>query len=330
MRLRRTVWLAVSLLGEGCALASESAVPLPMQPPSRYLLETADPAGAKLSPPSESPPPPAQETASPAGEGPWWSAFADPALEALIQEALLHNHTLRDLRGLYHENKLVPARPNGPLWPLQVHIPVVVERASRASAAGPSSGLGVTNNDASAAVAATYQLDLFGQLALQRQSFDDLAAIQGQSAEANAQSTAAQVAQVWFEILAQRALLDLIQQQVALNEDLARLVQDRFEVHLTSHLAVLQQAQQLLNTRAQVPLINARLALLASELTALLGRAPSPSASALVPPDRRLPELPPVADVGVPDDLVTNSPEVRAARLRVGEANHRMAINRAS
>ena len=335
MMLRCTLFIAMSLLAEGCASANEGPVPLPMQPPSRYLLDTAEPASARLSPPSESPPPTAQDAvgpASPAAEGPWWSAFADPALEALIQEALLHNHTLRDLRGLYHENKLVPARPNGPLWPLQVHIPVVVERASRASAAGPSSGLGVTNNDASAAVAANYQLDLFGQLALQRQSFDDLAAIQGQSAEANAQTTAAQVAQVWFEILAQRALLDLIQQQVALNEDLARLVQDRFEVHLTSHLAVLQQAQQLLNTRAQVPLINARLALLASELTSLLGRAPSPVASALVPPDRRLPELPPVASVGVgaPDDLIKNSPEVRAARLRVGEANHRMAINRAT
>ena len=108
-----------------------------------------------------------------------------------------------------------------------------------------------------------------------------------------------------------------------------RRPQDRFEVHLTNHLAVLQQAQQLLNTRAQVPLITARLALLGSELSALLGRAPSPS-TALVPEDRRLPELPPAVPVGIPADLVTQSPEVRAARLRVAEAEDRRGINRAS
>ena len=322
----------------GCAIpfVDQGPAPLPLQPPPRYLLEPAASPLARVETPGPAPPQPAQPQAAQAGpssipaDGPWWSAFADPALDALIQEALAHNHTLRDLRGLYHENMLVPARPNGPLWPLQVHIPVAVERARRATAATPTSGLGLTNYDASAAVAANYQLDVFGQLALQRKAFDDLAAIQGQSAEATAQTTAALVAQVWFEILSQRALLDLLEQQVALNEDLAGLVQSRFEAHLTSHLAVLQQAQQLLNTRAQVPLITARLALLASELSSLLGRPPSPSASAMVPPDRRLPELPPAAAVGVPNDLVTSSPEVRGAQLRVTEANDRMAINRAS
>lgn len=335
-RSLRCAWLvATPLLGPGCAVASAGPAPLPLQPPAHYLLEAVASGGAGTDAAGTaalSAPPAAPDSAEPAANaapGQWWAAFADPALDALIQEALVHNHTLRDLRGLYHEDRLVPARPNGPLWPLQIGVPVTVERASRASALDPTSGLGVTSNDASAGVTASYQVDLFGQLALQRKTFDDLAQIQGQSAEAGAQSTAAQVAQVWFEILAQRALLELIEQQVKLNEDLARLVQDRFEVHLTNHLAVLQQAQQLLNTRAQVPLITARLALLGSELSALLGRAPSPS-TALVPEDRRLPELPPAVPVGIPADLVTQSPEVRAARLRVAEAEDRRGINRAS
>ena len=338
--LHRTLPVAMLLLGPGCAVAHEGAPPLPLQPPPQYLLETVARAGAPAPTNSEAktgaPPdlePPAAErpdvAVSNPATGPWWTAFADPALEALIEEALAHNHTLRDLRGLYHENMLAPGRPNGPLWPLQIHAPMVIERASRASALGPSTGIDVTNNDASAAVAATYQVDLFGQLAWLRKDFDDLAAIQGQSAEAGAQNAAAQVAQVWFEILSQRALLEMVEQQVKLNEELAQLVEDRFEAHLTNHLAVLQQAQQLLNTRAQVPLITARLALLGSELTQLLGRAPSPS-TALVPEDRRLPELPPTVPVGVPTDLVTSSPEVRAARLRVAEAEDLRGINRAS
>ena len=61
MMLRCTLFIAMSLLAEGCASANEGPVPLPMQPPSRYLLDTAEPASARLSPPSESPPPTAQD-----------------------------------------------------------------------------------------------------------------------------------------------------------------------------------------------------------------------------------------------------------------------------
>jgi outer membrane protein TolC len=78
-----------------------------------------------------------------------------------------------------------------------------------------------------------------------------------------------------------------------------------------------------------VPLVTARLALLASQMTALLGRAPSPS-TAMVPEDRRLPELPPAVPAGGPRDLVKTSPEVRGAEARVAEAEHRLDVNRAS
>jgi NodT family efflux transporter outer membrane factor (OMF) lipoprotein len=319
----------------------EGPPPLLRPPPPDYLLETA---GASHGRAEAEDTPDDQPAAGGGGESndpadrkatqvnlraQWWSVFADPALDALMQEAMMHNPGIRDLRGLYHEIKLTPARPNGPLWPLQIGVPVTVERSSRTSPLGPTSGIGITNNDASAGVTASYQLDVFGQLASQRQAFDDLAAIQGQSAEATVQNIAAAIAQTWFDILAERALLDVIQQQVKLNEDLAVLVKDRFEMHLTSRLAVMQQQQQLLNTRAQVPLVTARLALLASQMTALLGRAPSPS-TAMVPEDRRLPELPPAVLAGVPTDLVKTSPDVRQAVVRVAEAEHRLGVNRAS
>jgi NodT family efflux transporter outer membrane factor (OMF) lipoprotein len=331
------------LMGAACTWTRQGPPPLLRPPPPDYLLETSGAshgrAEAEDSLDGDGQPAaggggasndPADRKATQVDlRAQWWSAFADPALDALMQEAMMNNPAIRDLRGLYHEIKLTPTRPNGPLWPLQIGVPVTVERSSRTSPLGPTSGIGITNNDASAGVTASYQLDVFGQLASQRRAFDDLVAIQGQSAEATVQNIAAAIAQAWFDILAERALLDLIQQQVKLNEDLAVLVKDRFELHLTTRLAVMQQQQQLLNIRAQVPLVTARLALLASQMTALLGRAPSPS-TAMVPEDRRLPELPPAVLAGVPRDLVNTSPEVRQAEVRVAEAEHRLGVNRAS
>ena len=349
--LRATALLLAALLAQGCALVRPVSLtpPVPAEPPPDYLVDTphspaeapasrdaggaghtrsaeapAPPSPPPPSPPPPPPPPPA--SASPAqDDGRWWTAFGDPALDALIQEALAHNFTLRDLRGLYHEDYLIPASPRGPLWPLQIGIPVNVQRQSIALGTAGHADLSTTN-EADYGVTATYQLDIWGQLDIQRKVFEDLAEIQGQSAEAGAQNTAVQVAQVWFEILAQRALLELLESQVRLNENLQSLVAARFELRLTTRLAVLQQQQQLLNTRAQLPLIAARIALLGSQLTSLLGRAPSPSTE-LVPPDRRLPELPPAPADGRPADLVKSAPEVRMAQIRVAEAEHRVSQN---
>ncbi len=324
--------LAAALVAQGCALVRPVTVtpPLPASPPPEYLLDVPNAQDEKL--PSADAgatriPTPRQEPSPLQDEGRWWTAFGDSALDALIQEALAHNFTLRDLRGLYHEDYLIPASPRGPLWPLQIGLPVNVQRAKGAAlGTGGHSSSSFVNNEADYGVTATYQLDIWGQLDIQRRVFEDQAEIQGQSAEAGAQNTAVQVAQAWFEILAQRALLELLKSQVLLNEDLQSLVKARFELHLTTRLAVLQQQQLLLNTRAQLPLIAARIALLGSQLTSLLGRPPTPSTD-LIPADRRLTELPPPPADGRPADLIKNAPEVRMAQIRVAEAEHRVSQN---
>jgi outer membrane protein TolC len=124
-------------------------------------------------------------------------------------------------------------------------------------------------------------------------------------------------------------MLELLERQIKLNEDLAALVKARFELHLTTRLAVLQQEQVLLNARAGVPIITERLALLGTQMTSLLARPPSPDTS-FVPADRRLPDLlPSLGPAGKPVDLVKNSPEVRLAQVRVAEAEHAIQQNQA-
>jgi outer membrane protein TolC len=325
---------AAAFIAQGCSLVRPVSLtpPLPSPPPPRYVLEVPPPRDEKapvegMAHPNDggAAPETKQKPAQPLG--PWWTAFGDPALEALIQEALTHNSTLRDLRGLYHEDLLVPAMPHGPLWPLQIGLPVSVQRSNIGVPPGNgASAYSVAVNEGDVGIAATYQLDIWGQLDIARKDFEDLAEIQGQSAEAAAQNTAAQIASLWFDVLQQRALLELLQRQVHLNEDLKALVKERFELHLTTRLAVLQQEQLLLNTTAELPIISARLALLGSQLTTVLGRAPVPDTN-LVPADRRLPELPSLAAAGRPADLVKNSPEVRLAQIRVAEAEHRVSQN---
>jgi len=261
----------------------------------------------------------------------WWSAFADPALDSTIQEALRNNYFLRDVRTLIYENLLDSSVPQGWWWPLQIGIsptsPATLQHIVGTVAGSKPSGLAydVGNID----LTASYQLDVWGNLDARRRVGVNFAEQQRQSSETAAQNIAEQVTQLWFDILVERALKELTEGEVRYNQELFDLVKARFEQHLTPRLVVLQQEQQLLNLRSQVPLIAARIAMLNSQLTGLLGRLPSPHDD-LVPADRQLPDLPPEPGLGTPSDLVENTSEMRFAKLRVTEIEHRVNENLSS
>jgi outer membrane protein, multidrug efflux system len=264
----------------------------------------------------------------------WWSAFADPALDSAIQETLRNNYFLRDVRTLIYENKLDSTTPQGWWWPLQIGIPATTPSNLQHVVIGAPSALGspayqLKYNAANIDLTASYQLDLWGNIDARRRVADDLVEQQRESTEIAAQNLAEQVAQLWFDILVERALKDLTLGEVKYNQELFDLIKARFDQHLVTRLVVLQQEQQLLNIQSQVPLIAARIALLNSQLTALLGRLPSPH-DELVPVDRRLPDLPPAPGLGAPGDLSENTPEMRFARLRVTEIENRKNQNLSS
>jgi outer membrane protein TolC len=259
----------------------------------------------------------------------WWSAFADPALDAAIQEAFHNNYLIRDTRGLIYENQLAPEIPQGWWWPLQIGILTPAGVQHVIANLIPAPGVPIEYNVANVDLTANYQVDLFGNLAAQRAAGMNLAEQQRQLVEARVQDTAVQIAQIWFDILQTRALRELTLNQIKYNQELYDLVKARFEQHLTLRLVVLQQQQLLLNLQAQVPLITTRIALLNSQLKMLLGRTPTPLDD-LVPQDRQLPDLPPQPGIGSPNDLNANAPEMRVAKLRVEEIQHRINVNEAS
>ncbi|MFY1829949.1 TolC family protein [Myxococcus fulvus] len=337
MSLRLTLALLVTTCS-GCGLVRPVVV-TPPEAPSSY--STAVEPRTEPPQPSSAPeagvpsPRPSQEggPAQPAEhvtqDEVWWSAFADPALDTAIRECFSNSLVLHDVRDLIYENQLDPNVPQGWWYPLQVGILNPAGLSHVVAIVPPAPATQARYTIATADVGLTYQVDLFGNLAAQRSAGMNFAEQQRQLTEARVQDMAQRIAQLWFDILEARALRDLTLRQIDYNRELLRLIQARFEQHLTPRLAVLQQEQLLLNLEAQVPLISARNALLNSELKGLLGRVPSP-ADDVVPLERQLPDLPPQPRLGAPGDLNANTPEMRLQELRVAEVEHRINANRAS
>jgi outer membrane protein TolC len=338
-------WTVVAVLGGGCAAVRPVSLYATVPGPAAYVSEfhpppsaaddseapqadgQGDGASEAQGPDARRPP---ESARRPTKDGAWWAAFAEPALSAAVQEALLNNYALRNSRTLVIENGLTPSIPKGPLWPLQIGLPANLQHTTLGGP--PASGqpaYTTSYNEGDFGVTASYQVDVWGQLDAQRRTAVDAVEQQRQSAEVLAQGLAEQVTELWFEILEQRAMRDLLERQVRYSQGLLSYLRARFDLHLVSRLAVLQQEQQQLDTQAQVPLVLTQLALLNSRLTALLGRVPSPNAD-VVPDDRRLPDLPPAPDAGTPGDLFHTSPEVRMAQQALSEAEHTKNENLAS
>lgn len=331
------------------AAPTDAAPAAPSSSPSPGTTAPADPTpGPTTAPspgptptPTTAPVPTTQAAAAPLAANEratsgdvWWSAFADPALDRTIQEALRNNYFLRDVRTLIRENALDPTAPQGFWWPLQVGIPVSapagIQRVELGSAPLPGGEPSqLTYSSLNVGIVASYQLDVWGNLDARRQASKEFSEQQRQSSEIAAQNLAEQVAQLWFDILVTRALKELAEGEVAYSQELFELVKARFDSHLVTRLTVLQQEQQLLSLQAQVPLIAAQLALLNSQLKGVLGRTPDPLDD-LVPVGNQLPDLPPAPALGTPADLSLNTPEMRFARLRVTEIEHRVNQNLSS
>jgi outer membrane protein TolC len=318
MILRLTIATLVAI-SSGCINLHSVNVAPPRAP--RAFIASAD---AKSTDPQ---PPPVEHITNDSDV--WWSVFADPALDAAIQEAYRNNYLIRDTRGLIYENLLDPNLPQGWWWPLQIGILAPAGVQHIAANLIPPPGVPLGYNSANIDLGVNYQLDASGFLAAQRRVGENLSEQQRQLVESRVQDVAVQIAQLWFDILQTRQLRELTLTQIKYNQDLYDLVKARFEQHLTPRLVVLQQEQLLLNLQSQVPLITARIALFNSQLKLLLGRMPNPLDD-LIPQDRKLPDLPSQPRVGTPDDLNASAPEMRYAKLRVEEINERISQNRAA
>ncbi|MFZ5544889.1 MAG: efflux transporter outer membrane subunit, partial [Pseudomonadota bacterium] len=256
---------------------------------------------------------------SAAAERDWRQFFADARLQQLIERALAHNRDLR-IAVLNIEAARAQAGVRGAdRWP-------TVNLAAGATRQPGASGQIGTTYTAGFAVAA-YELDLFGRVrSLQDAALAQLAASE-QARKATQISLVASVANLYYALRADDALIRLIERTLATREESARLVQLRFDNGVASELE-LRQAQSLVET-ARVALVQQRRqrALDRNALELLLGQplVDEPSTEGEWSAQT-------LADVpaGLPSEVLLQRPDVRQAEAQLLAANANIGAARAA
>jgi outer membrane protein, multidrug efflux system len=253
-------------------------------------------------------PPPAEwsggKAPSGAVEAGWLATFADPELDALVKEAILHNADLKVAAARVDQAAGYVAAVGGPRYPK-------VDLLGRGG-----TGIGDSSGLEGGLLSVSWELDVWGRVRYQVRGAKGTYAASQADFEYARLSLAALVAKSWF--LATEATLQrgVVGDAVDAAARLLVLAQDRLRVGAGNELDVTTARLNLETYQDSLRQLDLSREQAVRSLELLVGRYP---AAALAAPPQ-LGVLPPAVPAGLPSELLERRPDVLAAQQRVAAA----------
>jgi NodT family efflux transporter outer membrane factor (OMF) lipoprotein len=248
----------------------------------------------------------------------WISTFHDPALDALVREAIAHNPDLR----------VAAARVEQAGQYLVIAHSALKPSLGIFGTGGAKSGGGGDTSSAlqGALLAASWELDLWGRLRYARNAArEDLAAARAELEFAR-QSIAASTAKAWFSATQLSLDATVAADMVASARELTSLAEQRARVGAgtDADVAIARASEQQSEDSLQQILLARGQALRALEL--LVGRYPAAEIAARA----ELLDRPGPVSAGLPLQMLERRPDVIAAERRVAAAFNRVGEAKAA
>ena len=309
MRLIRPSVAALALAG--CMVGPDYRSPAPQAPSQAPFVSSASPAFTQDQPP-----------------GRWWSLFADPTLDRLVEQALVANTDLRVAAANLRRARAVLRETRSGLFPSAT----ANASATYSRQSGDQLGFqGVASEGESydAGIDVSYQVDLFGRIRR---------AIEASRADAGAAQAAFDVSRITVAAETARAYADacsagrqlaVARESLRIQEETFELTRRRVEGGRGTALDTGQAGAQLEQVRASIPTLEGQRQTALFRLSVLTGRPP-----AEFPREVAGCETPPALarpiPVGDGATLLSRRPDVRQAERELAAATARVGVATAS
>lgn len=248
----------------------------------------------------------------------WWTAFNDPALNALVGRAVQSNLDLRQAESRIRQARAARGVASSGLWP-QANATAAYRRSQ-------ASGASATGHDLyQAGFDATWELDVFGgrRRGVEAAEADIQAAVEDRRGVLV--TLAAETAANYIDLRGTQQEIIIAQENLVSQQRSADLTRQRAAGGLVSSLDVANADAQVATTQSQIPLLEARARQDIYALSMLLGREPGALVEELSP-QGGVPTVPPVVPVGMPSDLLRRRPDIRQAEARLHAATARIGV----
>jgi len=259
-----------------------------------------------------------------ATETAWWQSFNDPALDALIAEALAANYDLvaAAARVEQFHGLLVVTRSG--LYP-QVSAQLGGNRTRVSQRTDMAVPVDNPFNSVTGSLLASWEIDLFGRV--RRQSEAALANLRGSEdfRRSVVLSVVSGAATSYVQLRNLDRQLEVANDTVKIREDALKVFERRFRGGVVSEVEVAQARSELAAAQRTVPTLEQSIAQQENALSILLGRNPGPIARGKSIDQLVLPPVP--ADL--PSSVLERRPDVREAEQALVAANAGIGAARA-
>ena len=305
--MRSLAALAVVASSAGCILTKDLPDPA-LDIPDGYK-------AARLTKPADAPP-----TLD------WWRGFRSPELTTLMEEAQTVNLDIAAATARFIQADALARVAGAALLPgLSGTGQENYSRTSGSSASGLSIGGREVVNYA-ASLAASYQLDFWGQNRDFAQAAEETSVANRFDRDVVALTTLTTVANAYFQVLASQDRIHTAERNIASAERILNAIKDRFRAGTGTDLDVAQQESVVANQRALVPPLRQTLDQNINALATLVSRPPeSVRVTGGSLNQIGIPRVTP----GLPSELLTQRPDIRRQEAQLASATANVGSARA-
>jgi len=246
----------------------------------------------------------------------WWESFKDSQLNALIEQAINNNFTIRSAWDRLSQAEQIAVKSGASLLP-GVDYQADVKRTRNEI----SNNVTYTSNY-SIGLFASYEVDLWGRVRSSQQA----AILDAEAAKENVNTAAitlsASIAKTWYQLAEAKEQKMVISNQLDTNQKMLDIITIQFKQGQINAADVFRQRQLVESSRGQLIQIQETIILLQHQLSILIGKNPrqwwaDDTIELFAPPE--LPEM------SVPSDILQRRPDVFSSYKVIQAADFRVA-----
>jgi len=259
----------------------------------------------------------------------WWTAFSDPTLDKLVDEALAHNLDLAAAIARVEYGRALVLLAQSDLYPT-VDITAGASR-TRSTQVGSNPlpfGFSPLSTDLALGLQASYELDLWGKYhTATAAAQQDLLATEF-ARETVRTLVEADTARYYFNLLAADVQLALLVETLKLRDDSVALQKDRYQAGVIGEYDLRTAEAERAAVAGDIAIARRAVSEFESALAVILGRSPREVFMPTLARDVEIARLTavPTLPSGVPSDLLLRRPDIQRAEAQLAAANLRIDV----
>jgi outer membrane protein, multidrug efflux system len=260
-------------------------------------------------------------------DAPWWEAFQDPILIALIREALRNNYDVNIAAARVQEARANLGVARSDYFPsLDYGISAGRAKVTPGVAGSPGGPTPNASNFYSASMTMSWELDIWGRIRRSNESARALLFATEDARRAVWLTLVSDLAQAYFQLLELDVQLQIARNSTDAYQSTYNLFLDRLNLGVASKLETSRALGALGTAQATIPQLESDIVAKENQISILLGRAPGPIARGK-PMYQQV--VVPTVPAGLPATLLERRPDVRQVEQQLVSANARIGVVKA-